>query len=77
MGAGDSFIGLLVVGAVVLGIVLLALWIALPFAIFGVKPLLQHLLDEQRRTNALMQAMIPPASPSAPHQVDNLTSTRK
>jgi ABC-type spermidine/putrescine transport system permease subunit I len=45
---------LLFVGAVILVVV----WIALPFAVFGIKPLLQVLIDEQRRTNDLLEQVI-------------------
>lgn len=38
----------------IFGIVLAIVWILLPFAVFGMKPLLKQLLDEQRKTNALL-----------------------
>jgi predicted PurR-regulated permease PerM len=34
-----------------LGLVVLALWIALPFAVFGTKAVLRDLLEAQRETN--------------------------
>lgn len=40
-----------------LGIVLSVLWIFVPFAIFGQKRLQRTLIAEQRRTNALLEAM--------------------
>lgn len=36
------------------GLVLIVVWIILPFAIFGTKPLLRELIQEQRRTNDLL-----------------------
>jgi hypothetical protein len=36
------------------GLVLLVVWIILPFAIIGTKPLLRQLIEEQRRTNELL-----------------------
>lgn len=42
---------------VVLGIVLFVCWIILPFAIIGTKHRLDLILDEQRRTNALLSAL--------------------
>jgi hypothetical protein len=35
--------------------VLTVLWIALPFSIFGIKDLLRELIEEQRKTNALIR----------------------
>jgi hypothetical protein len=32
------------------------LWILMPFAIFGTKPLLKTLIAEQKKTNKLMEA---------------------
>lgn len=37
------------------GLVLIAVWIILPFAILGTKPLLRELIQEQRRTNELLK----------------------
>lgn len=36
------------------GIVLVIVWIILPFAIIGTKPLLKQLIQEQQRTNELL-----------------------
>jgi hypothetical protein len=33
------------------------LWILVPFAIFGIKPILRDLLKEQRRSNELLSAL--------------------
>lgn len=42
---------------VVLGIVLAVCWIILPFAIIGTKHRLNLIIEEQRRTNALLSAL--------------------
>jgi len=39
-------------------LLLAVLWIALPFAVFGVKDLLGKLLAEQRRTNELLEQQL-------------------
>lgn len=36
-------------------LIVLVLWILLPFAVFGMKPLLRQLLSEQRSTNELLR----------------------
>ncbi len=33
---------------------LIVLWVALPFALFGIKGLLKELIDEQKRSSALL-----------------------
>ena len=33
------------------------LWLLVPFAIFGIKPILRDLLKEQRRSNELLAAL--------------------
>jgi hypothetical protein len=33
---------------------LIILWVALPFSLFGIKGLLRELIDEQRRSSALL-----------------------
>ena len=55
---GDGFltfmpwaVGLFFVIAVA---VLIILWIALPFALFGIKGLLRELIDEQKRSSSLL-----------------------
>ena len=40
-----------------LGAVLVIVWIVLPFAVFGTKPLLRAVLREQQRTNELLTAL--------------------
>lgn len=36
-------------------LVLAILWMCMPFAIFGTKPILRELLAEQKKTNKLLQ----------------------
>lgn len=50
---GQMFVG----SSLVFGLVLLViaiLWIALPFAVFGTKPLLRELIDELKKNNQLL-----------------------
>lgn len=42
------------VGLLLLALVVSILWICMPFAIFGTKPILRELLAEQRKTNKLL-----------------------
>lgn len=44
---------------VVLGVVLLVLWVLLPFAVFAMKDVLRKLLKEQQRTNELLMQQAP------------------
>jgi hypothetical protein len=56
-----SLLSLMAAGGVVwfifvaMVIVLCVAWIIVPFALIGIKPLLRQLLDETRRTNALIE----------------------
>lgn len=47
---------LLGLGAIVwiIAVVIAILWICMPFALFGTKPILRELLAEQRKTNKLL-----------------------
>ncbi len=40
----------------IFGVVLAILWVLVPSAIFGIKPLLQDILKELRRANAIAEA---------------------
>ena len=42
----------MIIGAI-FGLILTVLWILVPFALFGIKPLLRELIAEQRRANEL------------------------
>lgn len=50
----------------VLGVVLAVLWLFVPFAIFGIKPLLQGILTELRRANSIAEARAPAAAAAPP-----------
>lgn len=55
---------LLVLAGAVFALILTVLWILVPFAVFGIKPLLRQLIAEQRRTNDLLTT--PPVAAAAP-----------
>ncbi|MBI2412548.1 MAG: hypothetical protein HYV24_05005 [Deltaproteobacteria bacterium] len=38
--------------------VILVLWIAMPFSVFGTKPLLKKLIQEQEKTNKLLKTIL-------------------
>jgi len=40
----------------ILALFIAILWILMPFAIFGTKPLLKTLITEQKKTNKLLEA---------------------
>ncbi len=58
----DSYLGIpiamLMLGAGILILILALLWIALPFALFGTKPLLRQILAEAKRTNDLLESRL-------------------
>jgi ABC-type sulfate transport system permease component len=45
--------GLVLVASIV-GLIIAVLWILLPFAVFGSKDILRELVEQQKRTNALL-----------------------
>jgi hypothetical protein len=45
-------------------LVLIIVWIVLPFAVFGIKPLLRQLIEEQRATQRVLRQM--EGGPDAP-----------
>lgn len=51
---------------VAVGFLLLVVWIILPFAVLGVKPLLRELIREQKKTNALLELATRKARDRAP-----------
>ncbi len=59
-------LGFLMLIAVLFGIVLSILWILVPFAIFGIKPLLRQLIAEQQRSNALLAQLASNLAPTPP-----------
>lgn len=38
--------------------VLMAIWIALPFSVFGIKDLLREIVEEQKKTNVLLKELL-------------------
>jgi ABC-type sulfate transport system permease component len=59
LNSGLGIYGLLTI----FGIILAVVWIILPFAIFGTKPLLHKLLVEQRETNRLLAILSKKSAP--------------
>lgn len=49
------------------GIVLAILWICVPFAVFGIKPILQDIRMELRRANALTEQQQALSNPRTAH----------
>lgn len=52
--AAYTGMNVLMIVAGIFALILTVLWILVPFAVFGIKPLLRQLLAEQRRTNDLL-----------------------
>jgi hypothetical protein len=50
-----TFTGWIGIALWVLGFIIAVLWVLMPFAIFGTKPLVRELIAEQRRTNRLLE----------------------
>ena len=50
-----TFTGWIGIALWVLGFIIAVLWVLMPFAIFGTKPLMRELIAEQRRTNRLLE----------------------
>lgn len=48
----------LLVGAIVFGVVLAVLWLVLPFAMFGTKPLLRQIVANQHETHKLLRQLL-------------------
>lgn len=51
----EGMVGLMMVMWLAVAVVVV-LWICMPFAIFGTKPLLRALIAEQKKTNELLAA---------------------
>ena len=69
----EGMVGLMMVMWLAVAVVVV-LWICMPFAIFGTKPLLRALIAEQKKTNQLLAAAA--ARSASPTEVV-LVSTRK
>ena len=50
---GEVGAGFIIAG-VILCLVVIVMWIILPFAIFGTKPLIERLIAEVRKTNEIL-----------------------
>lgn len=57
MGEMGSAWPQVVLVATLFGLVVLVLWLVLPFAVFGIKPLLRQIAAEQKAQTALMARM--------------------
>lgn len=60
-----------------LGLVVAILWICMPFAIFGTKPLLRELIAEQRKTNQYLAAAAASDRVQAPFDASPRAGTRR
>ncbi|HYB11101.1 MAG TPA: hypothetical protein VEJ16_15670 [Alphaproteobacteria bacterium] len=52
--------GIVALAFVVVVFILAVLWFCLPFAVFGVKPLLREVLEQQRQTNEYLRKLTTP-----------------
>jgi hypothetical protein len=55
-----------------LGLLIAVLWLLIPFAVFGIKPLLREILAELRKANA--QPVPAPAPPARERTLAELTA---
>lgn len=51
--------------------VVLVLWIAMPFSMFGVKAHLRKMVEEQEKTNRLLEALVDSAARDRAPRPDN------
>ena len=63
----SAFLVLLYSVAMFLCVILIICWIILPFALIGTKPLLAKLLEQQHRTNTLLERIAAQAERDGPH----------
>jgi hypothetical protein len=63
MNAEMAVWGYMLIGLAIAALVIA--WIVLPIAIIGTKPILKRILEEQQRTNRLLDVLTPPR-PAAP-----------
>lgn len=56
--SGTAFGATIMLALMLFGILVAILWVLMPFAIFGTKDLLRTLIQEQKRTNELLQAQV-------------------
>ena len=69
-------IGLFAVVLLAVLLVLVVLWIALPFALFGTKPLLRQLIAEQKRTNEILDRRLPQLRRTEPGEMPPIIARR-
>ncbi|MBI5875256.1 MAG: hypothetical protein HZB81_05340 [Deltaproteobacteria bacterium] len=50
--------------------VLMAIWIALPFSVFGIKDLLREIAEEQKKTNELLEDILKAGAGLKPASTD-------
>lgn len=53
-----AFMGAFGLFFIFLWVILLIVWIILPFYIFGIKGIMKNILDEQKKTNELLKGML-------------------
>lgn len=56
--SGTAFGATIMLVLMLFGILVAILWVLMPFAIFGTKDLLRTLIQEQKRTNELLQTQV-------------------
>jgi len=57
MGGFEALSGFVGIAVVVFLVILTIAWTLLPFAMFGLKPLVRELIAETRRTNQLLEGI--------------------
>jgi hypothetical protein len=57
MGGTEALSGFVGIAVVVFLVILTIAWTLLPFAMFGLKPLVRELIAETRRTNQLLEGI--------------------
>lgn len=54
---GGSFVGAYAV-LIAAAFIIAVLWVILPFAVFGIKPLAREIIEQQKKTNELLQDLV-------------------
>ncbi|HAG50898.1 MAG TPA: hypothetical protein DHU69_10015 [Deltaproteobacteria bacterium] len=61
MGTGSIFpamMGAFGIVVILLAFVLIAIWMVVPFSVFGIKDLIREAIEEQKKTNELLKNLI-------------------
>jgi len=61
MGTGSIFpamMGAFGIVFILLAFVLIAIWMVVPFSVFGIKDLIREAIEEQKKTNELLKNLI-------------------